>query len=205
MRAGSGPSPRRRSALLDHVTGEVLRVTEDGCVLGVGGVGLRVEMPTGDAADLSGRATVHTVLQIREEQVHLYGFSSDRGRELFRALTTVSGVGPKVALAVLSFHAPTSLERTIAAGDADALTLVSGVGKKTAQRIVLELRDKLGVAEVAEPTGALGEVREALRGLGYSTGEVQDVVAGLPADGDAQTLLRLALRALGAETAGVDR
>lgn len=182
----------------------MLRITEDGCVLGLGGVGLRIEMPTGDAADLSGRATVHTVLQIREEEVHLYGFASERGRRLFRALTTVSGVGPKVALAVLSFHSPTSLERAIAAGDADALTLVSGVGKKTGQRIVLELRDKLGVTEVSTATGALGEVREALRGLGYSAAEIQEVVSDLPQDGDAQTLLRHALRALGAEAAGVE-
>lgn len=177
---------------------------EDGCVLAVGGVGLLVEMPTADLADLSGEVTLHTVLLIRDEEVHLYGFATERGRELFRALTSVNGVGPKLALAVLSFHPPGGLERAIAGGDADALALVSGVGKKTAQRIVLELRDKLGVVEVQTASGVLGEVREALKGLGYSTGEIQEVMGSLPEDGDVPTLLRHALRALGAETAGVE-
>lgn len=170
----------------------------------MGGIGLRVEMPTPDLAEVAGRVTVHTVLQIREEEVHLYGFASERGRELFRALTSVNGVGPKLALAVLSFHPAAALERAIAAGDADALALVSGVGKKTAQRIVLELRDKLGVADVQTATGVLGEVREALKGLGYSSAEIQEVAGSLPEDGDVPTLLRHALRALGAETAGVE-
>jgi Holliday junction DNA helicase RuvA len=93
-----------------------------------------------------------------------------------------------------------SLERAIAAGDADALSLVSGVGKKTAGRIVLELRDKLGVvAEIATaPAGsALAEVREGLKGMGFSVQEIQDAIAALPTDGDAPTLLRHALKALG--------
>lgn len=190
------------------MTGQVVRVGADGAVISLGGVGLRVEMPTSDLAALSGRVTVLTQLVVRDDDLHLYGFSTERGRELFRALTSVTGVGPKLALAVLSFHAPDALERTIAAGDDGALALVSGVGKKTAQRIVLELRDKLGLEIVAEaPAGSvLGEVREALKGLGYSAPEIQEALGGLPADGDAQTLLRHALRALGSrEMAGVDR
>lgn len=196
--------------MLDHVRCTVHAITEDGAILSLGGVGLHVQMPTPDLAGLDGEVTVFTVLQIREEEVHLYGFATQHGRELFKALTSVSGVGPRLALAILSFHPVQALERAIAAGDADALALVSGVGKKTAGRIVLELRDKLGVV-VGEPVAAadrsaLVEVREALKGLGYSTQEIQDVVTTLPADGDAPTLLRHALKALGrSEPVGVDR
>lgn len=196
--------------MLERVTGSVEEVTDEGAVISVGGAGVLVEMPTPDLASMSGDVTVYTVLQIREEEVHLYGFASKRGRELFRALTSVGGVGPKLALAILSFHPAESLERAIGAGDADALSLVSGVGKKTAGRIVLELRDKLGVVGV-EPVAerdrsSLVEVREALKGLGYSGQEIQDVVSSLPEDGDAPTLLRHALKSLGRpEPAGVER
>lgn len=196
--------------MIDRVRGAVEEVTAEGVVLSVGGVGVLVQMPTPDLVKMKGEATAYTVLQIREEEVHLFGFSTPRGRELFRALTSVGGVGPKLALAILSFHPAQALERAIAAGDADALALVSGVGKKTAGRIVLELRDKLGVV-AAEPVAgadrsAFVEVREALKGLGYSAQEIQDVVTTLPPDGDAPTLLRHALKALGgAEPAGVER
>lgn len=195
--------------MLDRVRGTVEEITEEGVVIGVAGIGVFVQMPTADLVTLSGDVTVYTVLQIREEEVHLYGFASQHGRELFRALTSVGGVGPKLALAILSFHPISALERAIAAGDADALALVSGVGKKTAGRIVLELRDKPIVD--AEPVvgadrSALVEVREALKGLGYSAQEIQDVASALPSDGDAPTLLRHALKALGgAEPAGIER
>jgi len=186
--------------MLDFVRGTVHTITDGAAVIAVGGVGIRIEMPTPDLARLSGEVTVHTVLQIREEEVHLYGFATTRGRELFGALTSVGGVGAKLALAILSFHPAESLEGAIAAGDADALSLVSGVGKKTAGRIVLELRDRFGVAaEVAvAPSGsALAEVREALKGMGFSVQEIQEAIGDLPTDGDAPTLLRHALKALG--------
>jgi len=195
--------------VLEFLRGRVSGVTEDAAVVEIGGVGIRVEMPTADLAKARGEVTVHTVMQIRDEEVRLYGFLHERGRELFRLLTSVSGVGPKVALAVLSFHQRDGLERAIATGDADALSLVPGVGKKTAARIVVDLRDKIGA--VAEPvssapaSSSVGEVREALKGLGYSTAEIQEALAGLPPDGDAPTLLRHALRALGrAEPATVE-
>jgi holliday junction DNA helicase RuvA len=196
--------------VLEFIRGTVESVTEDAAVLSLGGVGIRVLMTTGDLARVKGDVTVYTVLQIKDEDVNVYGFASERGRELFRALTSVSGVGPKVALAVLSFHAPDALERAIGTGDADALGLVPGVGKKTAGRIVLELRDKVGV--IAEPVpvapeknGALADVREALKGLGYSTQEIQEVLADLPPDGDAPTLLRHAMRTLGRDPTGATR
>lgn len=187
--------------MLEFVRGEVLSVGEDGAVISLGGVGLRVQMPTGDLAQLDGVVTVHTVLHVRDDDVQLFGFANTRGRELFNALTSVSGVGPKVALAILSFHTPESLERTIASGDADALLLVSGVGKKTAGRILLDLKDMFGAgAEIAAApsTSALGEVREGLKNMGFSTQEIQDVLTDLPSDGDVPTLLRHALKTLGA-------
>jgi Holliday junction DNA helicase RuvA len=191
--------------VLDFVRGDVESVSEDAVVISLGGakgpIGVRVQMPTGDLARMAGSVTVHTVLQIREEEVHLYGFATERTRDLFRMLTTVGGVGPKVALAILSFHTPDALERAISTSDEAALALVSGVGKKTAGRIVLELKDKLGV--IAEPVLAavkgspLADVREGLKGLGYSVQEIQEVLADLPTDGDVPTLMRHALRALG--------
>ncbi len=187
--------------MLDHLTGKVHSVSDDGVVLSLGGVGIRIEMPTRDLPKLAGDATVYTVLQIRDEEIHLYGFGSERTRELFTALTSVSKVGPKVAMAILSFHTPDALVRAIGTSDHGALSAVSGVGGKTAERIVLELRDKLGV--IAEPVAAaptnssLGAVREGLKGLGYSTQEIQDALANLPPDGDVPTLMRHALRSLG--------
>lgn len=187
--------------MLEFLRGKVVGVSEDAAIVELGGVGVRVEMPVADLARATGEVTVHTVMQIRDEEVRVYGFLSERSRELFRALLSVSGVGPKVALAVLSFHQPDGLERAIASGDADALSLVPGVGKKTAARIVVDLKDRIGVvSEVvakAPATSTIGEVREALKGLGYSTQEISETLAGLPADGDAPTLLRHALRTLG--------
>ncbi len=189
--------------MLDHITGRVHNVGEDSAVISVGGVGIRIEMPTHDLTLLGDEAIVFTVLQIREEEVHLYGFRTERSRELFRMLTSVQGVGPKVALAILSAYTAEKLESAIGLGDEGALTAVTGVGKKTAARIVLDLRDKIGaIAEavaVATGSSAIGEVREGLKGLGYSTQEIQAVIGTLPEDGDAPTLMRHALRALGGE------
>jgi Holliday junction DNA helicase RuvA len=192
--------------VLDFLRGRVESVGEDAAVIALGGVGIRVEMPSKDLARLDGDVTVHTVLQIRDDEVHLYGFATERSRELFRMMTTVSGVGPKVALAILSFHSVDVLERAISTGDEASLALVSGVGKKTAARIVLELKDKLGViAEAISVTqgkgSPLADVREGLKGLGYTVQEIPEALADLPTDGDVPTLMRHALRALGRESA----
>jgi holliday junction DNA helicase RuvA len=192
--------------VLDFVSGDVKAIVGDAAVIAVGGVGIRVEMTTPDLARLEGHVTVHTVLHVREDDIHLYGFTTTHARELFTALTSVSGVGPKLALAVLSVHSPDALERAIASDDTDALSLVSGVGKKTAGRIVLELRDRFGMVEkiVTAPTSSpLGEVREALKGMGFGIDEISNVLATLPDDGDTPTLLRHALKTIGSrEPAG---
>jgi len=188
--------------MLEFIRGTVESTGEDSAVIALGGVGIRVEMPTRDLSLMTGEVTVHTVLQIKDEDVHLYGFASERSREMFRMLTTVSSVGPKMALAILSYHSVEAVERAISTSDEGALSLVSGVGKKTAARIVLELKDKLGViAEAIAVTQGKGtplaDVREGLKGLGYSAQEIQEVLSDLPQDGDVPTLMRHALRALG--------
>jgi Holliday junction DNA helicase RuvA len=190
--------------VLEFVRGTVDSIGADSAVISLGGVGIRVQMPTADLARIKGEVTVFTVLQIRDEEVNLYGFVSDRSRELFRSLTSVNGVGPKVALAILARYTTDALERAIGTGDAGALTAVTGVGKKLADRIVLELQDKVGaiVEVVAAPKGSpLADVREGLKGLGYSSQEIQSVLVELPPDGDVPTLMRHALRALGGDTA----
>jgi Holliday junction DNA helicase RuvA len=192
--------------VLDFIRGTVESVGDDSAVIALGGVGIRVEMPSRDLSHMDGEVTIHTVLQIRDENVHLYGFATQRGRELFSLLTSVGSVGPKVALAILSYHPVDAIERAISTSDEGALALVSGVGKKTAARIVLELKDKLGViaeaiAVTKEKGTPLADVREGLKGLGYSAQEIQEVLAELPTDGDVPTLMRHALRALGSKSA----
>ncbi len=128
----------------------------------------------------------------------LYGFSSTEERSLFDHLVTVSGVGPKVALAILSVLSPESLRRAVSAGDTAALTLVPGVGKKVAGRVILDLKDKIGEAGETV-SGPVAEVREALMSLGLSGQEAQEALASVGPNGDrpVEDLLREALRSVG--------
>jgi Holliday junction DNA helicase RuvA len=137
----------------------------------------------------------------------LFGFASTDERELFDLLVTVNGIGPKVALSFLSVLSPDALRRAVSAGDVAALTVVPGVGKKVAQRVVLDLKDRLG-GDVVIVDGPLADVREALLGLGLSPQEASEAMAGLPSDGGrpVEDLLRDALQRMGGtreEGAGV--
>jgi holliday junction DNA helicase RuvA len=171
-------------------------------VLDVGGVGYELIVPTSVLAGLPGvgaRARVHTRMVVREDSMTLYGFASTDERELFDLLTGVTGVGPKVALAFLSSLTPAALRRSVVAGDADALTVVPGVGKKVAQRVVLDLRDKLG-GEGAEiiAIGPLADVRDALLALGLTPAEASQVLTDIDVEGKApDDLLREALQKVG--------
>jgi Holliday junction DNA helicase RuvA len=129
----------------------------------------------------------------------LYGFGSVDERTLFDHLVTVTGVGPKLALAVLSVLTPDTLRRAIAGADHAVLIQVPGVGRKVAARIVLDLRDRLGLGGDEAATGPISEVREALLALGLTPEEARDALASLPADGDrpVEELLRDALRSVG--------
>jgi len=144
----------------------------------------------------------------REDAQVLYGFLTKDERACFEALIGAHGVGPALALAILSVHSPVALARILAEDDVGALCLVPGVGKKTAARLLIELSSRLSVPDLGRapttsagvPTGgvpsARADVRDALSGLGYSEGEIRDVMSDLPDDGDAGSLLRDALQRL---------
>jgi Holliday junction DNA helicase RuvA len=164
-------------------------------------LGYDVQVPSSTLAKLppvGSRTRLHTRMVVRDDAMTLFGFASADERELFDLLVTVNGVGPKVALSFLSVLAPDALRRAVRAGDLDALTLVPGVGKKVAQRVVLDLKDKLG-GEVVVLEGPLADVREALVSLGLSPQEASDALAALDGDTDraAEDLLREALQHVG--------
>ena len=200
--------------MIASLRGRVLDLLPDGAVIEVGGVGYRVYLTAKAVATLprDGEVLVHTVTYVREDTLALYGFLSAEERRAFELLLAAQGVGPKLALAILSVHSPDALRRAVSAGDADALTLVPGVGRKGAARLVLELAGKLGEGPVeplavdGEVRPAFAEVREALGAFGYGPAEIKGALAALPDDAGAlpvEELLRLALRELGrARTSG---
>jgi Holliday junction DNA helicase RuvA len=190
--------------VIGSLRGTVLERTPAGeALLEVGGVGYRVLVPVGALAQLEpgSAAFVFTHLHVREDAMVLYGFPTRDERDTFEILVATTGVGPKLALAMLSVHSPRSLRRALVDDDLAALTLVPGVGKRTAQRLLVELKTRLDVPDldltdgVTVPT-ARAEVRDALAGLGYGPDEVRDVVAQLSDDGPVEDLLRDALRLL---------
>jgi Holliday junction DNA helicase RuvA len=175
--------------------------TAEGLVLDVNGVGYLVAATpsvlrrAGAATDV----TVETYLHVREDALQLYGFADADERELFQHLLTVSGVGPKVALAVVSGSSAAELRRAIVLGDHARFQAIPGIGKKTAERIVLELKEKLGA--VAEPSlGAVDDApghivaRDALVELGYSVPDAELALADIDPDLPAEERVRLALR-----------
>ena len=170
-----------------------------------GGVTLQAFVPSSAIAalgEIGSRVTLHTHLRLQNEQPVLYGFPTHADMELFQMLTAVSGVGPRLALALLSTLDAPSLHRAIAAGDAAALSAAPGVGRRTAGRIVMELEGKLDETFAGGlPTAASGdfEVVEALMALGYSTAEARRAVASLKdaADLPVEERIRMALRNFG--------
>ena len=187
--------------MISFLEGSVVEIGAGRAVLSVNGVGYEVLAPASTIAKLpraGKRASVFTRLVVRDDTMVLFGFSSAAEREIFDLLTGVSGVGPKVALAFLSTLTPDELRRAVVSGDVARLTLVPGVGKKVAQRVALDLKDRLG-GDVVVLEGPLSDVREALLALGLSPQEAGDAVAALPANGDrgVEELLREALRNVG--------
>ncbi|HVU73548.1 MAG TPA: Holliday junction branch migration protein RuvA [Mycobacteriales bacterium] len=197
--------------MIAHVRGRVAALAPDSAVVEVGGVGVLVHCAPGTLAALrvGEEATLATSLIVREDSLTLYGFADADERAVFEILQTATGVGPKVAQAVLAVHGPDDVRRAVATDDVDALCLVPGIGKKGAQRIVIELKDRLGAPErvssraaratVVPPTWQV-QLRDALLGLGYSTREADEgVLAVTPADGETvelPVLLREALAVL---------
>ena len=187
--------------MISFLEGEVLEKGADRVVIGVGGVGYELLVPTSVIASLPStgkEARVHTRMVVREDSITLYGFAQTEQRSLFDLLTGVTGVGPKVALAFLSVLKPSALTRAIVNGDAAALTIVPGVGKKVAQRVVIDLREKLGGEGELPAEGPLADVREALVSLGLTATEAAEALRGIEVDGRAaDDLLREALQKVG--------
>jgi len=193
--------------VIAFLTGRIAEKTATHAVLDVAGVGYRIAMPTGSLAALPAQGdtvTIHTYLHVREDEMSLFGFESPTERLLFEKLITVSGVGPKVALAALSSFSPDALVDAIATEDVALISSIPGVGKKTAQRMILDLKDKLeGATGVATVNGAVGadasaDARDALLSMGFTSAEIAAALKGFEgASGDTQALLRYALRRLG--------
>lgn len=201
--------------MIASVRGRVLQVRLDSAVLEVGGVGLLVQATPATLAELrtGAEAVLHTSLVVREESLTLFGFADADDRDVFETVQTVSGIGPRLALAMLAVHTPQGLRRAVAEEDLAALQRVPGIGRKGAQRIVLELGDRLGppsgggLPAPAEDAGSIpdaghGQVVDALVGLGWNLRQAQDAVAAVTgpdgaAGSDTPALLRAALRHLG--------
>jgi Holliday junction DNA helicase RuvA len=193
--------------MIGSVRGSVLERLATGEVLvEVGGVGYRVLVPLGAVPALApgSPAFLFTHLHVRDDALVLYGFPTREERDTFEVLLGAAGVGPKLALAILSVHSPAALRRALLDDDLDALTLVPGVGKRTAARLVIDLKARLDVPIIdlveadRASTNARVEVREALTGLGYAPDEVRAVIGQLPDDGAVEDLLRDALKRLAA-------
>lgn len=195
--------------MIGSLRGEVLERHLDGTVLlEVQGVGYVVSVTERTLAELEPgtHAFLHVHHHIREDAQTLFGFASREERATFQTLVATHGVGPSLALSVLATHPPAALVDIVADNDVAALTLVPGVGRKTAERLLVELRNRLAVpvlddGDAGAPGSQVGAVREALAGLGYGSDEIRDVLRELPAEGDSAALLRDALRSLGAKRA----
>jgi Holliday junction DNA helicase RuvA len=206
-----------RGVVLDRVTraGQAAEV-----LLEVGGVGYRVVVPSGAISQLGppgGAAFLHVHTHVREDAIVLYGFPTREERSCFEELIGAHGVGPAVALALLSVHSPAALQRAVESDDADALMLVPGIGKKTATRLLMELKSRLSLdlddpdlrlvsggagnsngAATGDAAATRTEVRTALASLGYGADEIRSALARLPAEGSVEDQLRLALREMAA-------
>lgn len=191
--------------MIAHLTGKIIYREEKTIILAVAGVGYKLflsaesrrELPKSDQATVS----LWSYLAVRENALDLYGFTTKREQEFFELLLTVSGIGPKSALGILSLAPPEVLSKAIAANDSSYLTKVSGIGRKSAEKIVIELKDKLlhlgGSNAAVTSTGAEAEAIEALQALGYSLREAREALKNLPSDLDTGEKVKLALRHLG--------
>ena len=199
--------------MIASVSGTVASISLDHAVIEIGGIGLAVRTTPATLAGLrrGEPARLATTLIVREDSLTLYGFGSDAAKELFELVQSVSGVGPKIALALLAVLPPEQLREALARGDTAALTRAPGIGRKGAERLVLELRDRVGVVAgtPSGPSGAVGSWRgpltDALTGLGFTTKQADDAIASVAKDsadpavtaGDVGVLLRRSLTLLG--------
>ncbi|MEC4015580.1 Holliday junction branch migration protein RuvA [Streptomyces sp. H27-D2] len=201
--------------MIAFVTGPVAALAPDSAVVEVGGVGMAVQCSPGTLAGLriGQRAKLATSLVVREDSLTLYGFADDDERQTFELLLTASGVGPRLAQAMLAVHSPDTLRIAVAQGDEKTLTAVPGIGKKGAQRLLLELKDRLGAPVGSAPgvfspvsSGWREQLHAALVGLGYAGREADEAVTAVTPEAEAAlaqgtapqvgALLRAALQTL---------
>ena len=187
------------------ITGEVLHTSVNLAVIEAGGVGYACQTSTTSLGRIrkGARATLYTHLYVREDTVELFGFAALEELSAFRMLLGVSGVGPKAALAILSVHTPERLALALISGDEKALTAAAGVGKKLAQRVILELKDKMGAPDLRPgedstgyapvPAGSLSEAQAALTVLGYTPLEAAAALKGLDGALPTEEIIRAAL------------
>lgn len=198
--------------MIDCLMGKLLEKTPELAVVGCGGVGYLARISTSAAGALPAvgeQCTLYTELRISENDITLYGFADKDSRQMFRMLTAISGVGPKAALSILGALSPQRIALAAAGADHKAFTVAPGVGPKLAQRIVLELKDKVGrafagggvdaasLAAAPAPAGAMAQASAALVSLGYSGSEAAAALAGLDESLPVQELIRLALQGIG--------
>lgn len=187
--------------MIGHIKGTVLTVRQNHLILDVGGIGYKVHtLKETLARAKEGTWAFWTHLAVREDALDLYGFVDEQELRFFELLLTVSGIGPRSALGVLDIASVETLRGAIAAGNAGYLTNVSGIGKKTAEKIVLELRDKMSASDAASAGPLKGdeEALEAMRSLGYSAAEARDALRKVPPEIESGSArLREALKLLG--------
>ncbi|HEY6015971.1 MAG TPA: Holliday junction branch migration protein RuvA [Gaiellaceae bacterium] len=181
--------------MIARLTGRKAAVQDGNVVLDVNGVGYLVHA-TPSVLRLGDELTVETYLHVREDALQLYGFASAEERDLFVHLLSVNGVGPKVALAIVSGSTPADLRRAIALEDTKKFEAIPGIGKKTAQRVVLELREKLGTPGMVSTAGTQSglSARDALMELGYSLADAEAALRGVDPELPVEEQVRLALR-----------
>ncbi|MFE0346552.1 Holliday junction branch migration protein RuvA [Streptomyces griseoluteus] len=179
--------------MIAFVSGTVAALAPDSAVVEVGGVGMAVQCTPDTLAKLrvGQEARLHTSLVVREDSLTLYGFADDDERQVFELLQTASGVGPRLAQAMLATHHPDALRRAVATADEKALTAVPGIGKKGAQKLLLELKDRLGAPVGAPAVGApvsqgwRDQLHAALIGLGYAPREADEAVTAVTPQAEA--------------------
>jgi Holliday junction DNA helicase RuvA len=188
--------------MIATLSGQVLTSEPDGVIVEVGGVGflVHVPIPVRDKLSPGDAIFLHTYLVVREDVLALYGFETKEGREFFMLLLSVDGVGPRTALSVLSTLTPDAIRRAVFHEQAEIFSRVPGVGKKTAQKLLLYLQDRIKAVEGLEPVAVMSdadaEVLAALTALGYSVVEAQAAIQAIPRDAphDVEARLRLALQ-----------
>ena len=196
--------------MIGSLRGEVLeRGTDGSALVDVGGVGYLVMVSARTLGELEPTTTTFLYIHhhIREDDQTLYGFLTRDERTTFKLLIATHGVGPAMAMAILSTYPPSALVDVVGKGDKAALTMVPGVGPKTAERLLVELKNRLSIPALdgesigvgADGSSTIGTVREALAGLGYGPEEIREAVREIASDSDPSTMLREALKLLGAK------